>query len=42
MATITIRIPDELREQVAALAAAERRSVNMMITLLIEQALAAR
>ena len=40
--TFSVRMPEELRERLAALAAAERRSMNNLILLLLEEALAAR
>lgn len=41
-AAITLRLSSELREKVAALAAAEDRSLSSMIRLLVWQALAIR
>ena len=40
--TFSVRMPEELRERLAALAAVERRSMNNLILLLLEEALAAR
>ena len=38
----SIRLPDELREQIERLARAERRKPSNMIIVLIEEAIAAR
>lgn len=40
--TLTIRLPDEVLEQVQALAAVETRSVNGQLVQLVKEALAAR
>ncbi|KKM96037.1 hypothetical protein LCGC14_1182200 [marine sediment metagenome] len=42
MKRTTIRIPDELRMKIKILAKAEDRSMNQMITLLLQEALKAK
>jgi hypothetical protein len=42
MSQFTIRIPDDLRDRIAAAAAEDRRSMNGEIEWLLEAALAAR
>jgi hypothetical protein len=39
---VGLRLPEAVRQEVQALAIAERRSLAMMSTILIEEALAAR
>ncbi len=39
---LSIRIPNDLRDRIDRLAAEERRSVSNLVTLLLEDALAAR
>ncbi len=39
---LSIRIPDELRDRLDFLAQAERRSVSNLVTVLLQEALAAR
>ncbi len=39
---LSVRIPDELRDRLEVLATAERRSVSNLVTVLLEDALAAR
>lgn len=40
--SLTIRVPDSLRENLALLATAERRNLSDMLRLLLEEGLAAR
>ncbi len=42
MMRLTLRLPDEIHEAVEAASAADRRSINSMLIVLIEESLRAR